>query len=168
MGFCQSSTGAGSPLLVAVLSRKCRSDALEEQLGGLPPDGCTCVSDLACSNRPEQVASERLETIRSRRRFRLDNEVWYNKFKHGNCLLPTSALFDVQGRYSVFHMLPREVRLTDQEGVLREQLTPSTFIKGFSSVPNQEVAQIRTESLFSPLQFLDDAGRVLDSLNPFR
>jgi hypothetical protein len=122
---------------------------------------------LACRNQPSQVASERLKTIHSLRRFRLDNEIWYNKFKHSNCLLPTSALFDSPGRYSVFHMLPREVRFTDKEVVLREELTPSAFIKRFSSVLNQEVDQIRTESLFSPLQFLDDAGGVLDLLNLF-
>ena len=44
-------------------------------------------------------------------------------------------------------------------------MSVSTFVKRYSEVLKDEVAILRTESLFGALESLDDVGGVLDCLN---
>jgi len=122
---------------------------------------------LSCKSQPSTVVSQRNVGLLTLRTYWNDNKTWYNKFKHSNCVIPISAVFDVPGTYSALYKLPDEVSWKDPKVVLHDRLNPSTFGKRYSEALNDEVATLRTESLFGALESLDDAGTVLDQLNVF-
>jgi hypothetical protein len=142
-------------------------DGVENFLHGVSESSENLVKYLACAGRPSSVISEARRNLLILKRFSEKNRPWYNKFKHSNSIIPVSAIFDVPGSYSALHMLPGSITWKDSRVVLRDVMSVSIFKKRYSEVLMDEVALLRTESIFGALESLDDVGGVLDCLNIF-
>ena len=142
-------------------------DGVDNFLTGVTGSSENLTKYLACRDQSSAIISERYRNALILRRFREDNKTWYNKFKHSNCVMPVSLVFDAPGTYSALHMLPDDVTWRDSKIILRDKMSLSTFVKKYSNVLSYDVAIFRTESVFGALESLDEVGGVLDCLNGF-
>jgi len=140
-------------------------NGVDSFLKGVAGDGDLLRKYLACENLSPDIASNRHKDLMILKRFADENNDWYNKLKHTNCLVPISMEFDVPGEYSALHMLPQNINWKDPMVVLRDRFSPSVFREGFSRVLDDKVSQIRSESVFGALEYLDNVGEALDCLN---
>ncbi|MCS4537883.1 MAG: hypothetical protein HYY67_03370 [Thaumarchaeota archaeon] len=125
-------------------------------------DGNVLKQYLGLQGAKSDEVSEKRAIIETFLTFWEANDSWYNKFKHTNSVFGIYFAFDVPGLTSLAYRIPDSLRHSDKDIIHPDRLLEKELRSVRSLELGTEVAQIRTESLFTPYQFMDDMIGVLD------